>query len=91
MAVFGIATPVAGDPFFDSGAIERCRIETHGFRVGENASQCVGVVTGELAQDQPWCLEDLRGPVQGFFLRTLFVNSFRGARSDYNLRDGFPE
>ncbi|MGA8502378.1 MAG: hypothetical protein WB683_12580 [Candidatus Sulfotelmatobacter sp.] len=38
MAVVGVAPQVAGDPFFDSGVSERRGIETHGFRVGENAS-----------------------------------------------------
>jgi hypothetical protein len=71
VAVFGVAAPVAGDPFVDSRTIQRRGIETHGFRVGENIAQRVRIVRREFAQDQAWCIQDLRGVRHGFPLGFL--------------------
>jgi len=90
MAVFCVTSAVAGDPLLDPGAIERRGIEPHGFRVGEHFSQRVDIVSGKLAQDQSRCLESLRGSGH-IFSSGLCLNSFCGASSDYNLRDGSPE
>src|ERR1700691_2733530 len=57
-AVLNVTLPVSRNPLLDSGAIVRSGIIAHGFRIGQNLSQSVGVFGDKFAQQQPWGLED---------------------------------
>ena len=57
-AVAAVASAVAFDPLLDAGAIVRYGVIAHGFGIGEDQSESVGILLDELAQLKSGGLED---------------------------------
>src|SRR5208282_3868637 len=57
-AVVAVALAVALNPVLDTGAVVGCGVVAHGFRIGDDQGQSLGVLRGELAQQEPGCLEN---------------------------------
>jgi len=57
-AVAPVASAVSFDPLLDTGAIVRCGVIAHGFGIGEDRGESVGILRDELAQLKPGGLED---------------------------------
>jgi len=57
-AVAAVAYAVAFDPLLDTGAIVRYGVIAHGFGIGEDQSESVGILLDELAQLKSGGLED---------------------------------
>jgi len=57
-AIVPVALAVAFDPLLDTGAIVRCGVIAHGFGIGENQGECVGILLDELAQLKSGGFED---------------------------------
>src|SRR5580658_6253306 len=53
-AIVNVTQPVSRNPLLDSLAIVGSGIIAHGFRIGENLRQGVGVFGDEFAQQQSW-------------------------------------
>ena len=58
MAIRGIAAAVAGDPFFHAGVVEEGWVIAHGFGVGEDSREGVGVFREEFAEHEARGFED---------------------------------
>ena len=57
-AVAPVASAVAFDPLLDTGAIVRYGVIAHGFGIGEDQGESVGILLDELAQPESGGLED---------------------------------
>jgi len=57
-AVILVALAVAFNPLLDTGAIVGCGVIAHGFGIGEDLGESVGVLGSELAQEKTRSLED---------------------------------
>ena len=69
-AVLLVALAIAFNPLLDAGAIVGRGVIAHGFGIGENQGKSIGVLRGELAQQEAGGFENLHAAVVAVEFRT---------------------